>query len=96
MNEQQMGLAAQGSAPQGPTTEQIVQKVAELLAQGVTAEQLMEKGVPKEIIQMAMQLLQSQQGQQQPQAEPVQGQPDMPSAQPMQPSDGGLASRGRM
>ena len=91
MNEQ-IGLAAQGQmqGQQGPTTEQIVQKVAELLAQGVTAEQLMAKGVPKEIIQMAMQLLQSQQ----PQAEPVQGQPDMPSAQPMQPSDGGLASRG--
>lgn len=86
MDEQQMGLAAQGGTPQGPTTEQIVQKVAELLAQGVTAEQLMEKGVPKEIIQMAMQLLQSQQGQQQPQAEPVQGVPN----------EGGLASRGRM
>lgn len=85
MNEQ-MGLAAQGGMQeqQGPTTEQIVQKVAELLSQGVTAEQLIEKGVPKEIIQMAMQLLQSQQGQQMPQAEPVQGVP----------SDGGLASRG--
>ena len=85
MNEQ-IGLAAQGSIQeqQGPTQEQLVMKVAELLAQGVTAEQLMEKGVPKEIIQMAMQLLQSQQGQQMPQAEPVQGVP----------SDGGLASRG--
>lgn len=85
MNEQ-MGLAAQGGMQeqQGPTQEQLVQKVAELLAQGITAEQLMEKGVPKEIIQMAMRLLQSQQGQQIPQAEPVQGVP----------SDGGLASRG--
>lgn len=85
MNEQ-IGLAAQGSIQeqQGPTQEQLVMKVAELLAQGVTAEQLMEKGVPKEIIQMAMQLLQSQQGQQMPQVEPVQGVPN----------DGGLASRG--
>lgn len=85
MNEQ-IGLAAQGGMQeqQGPTQEQLVMKVAELLAQGVTAEQLMEKGVPKEIIQMAMQLLQSQQGQQMPQAEPVQGVPN----------DGGLASRG--
>ena len=80
-----MGLAAQGGM-QGPTQEQIVMKVAELLAQGVTAEQLMEKGVPKEIIQMAMQLLQSQQGQQLPQVDPVQGVPN----------DGGLASRGMM
>lgn len=85
MNEQ-IGLAAQGGMQeqQGPTQEQLVMKVAELLAQGVTAEQLMEKGVPKEIIQMAMQLLQSQQGQQMPQVEPVQGVPN----------DGGLASRG--
>ena len=39
-----------------------------------------------DVIEMAMRLLQSQQGQQMPQAEPVQGVP----------SDGGLASRGRM
>ena len=85
MNEQ-IGLAAQGSIQeqQGPTQEQIVMKVAELLAQGVTPEQLMAKGVPQEIIEMAMQLLQSQKGQQLPQAEPVQGVPN----------DGGLASRG--
>ena len=83
MNEQ-MGLAAQGGM-QGPTQEQIVMKVAELLAQGVTPEQLNAQGVPMDVIEMAMQLLQSQQGQQLPQAEPVQGVPD-----------GGLASRGIM
>ena len=83
MNEQ-MGLAAQGGM-QGPTQEQIVMKVAELLAQGVTPEQLNAQGVPMDVIEMAVQLLQSQQGQQLPQAEPVQGVPD-----------GGLASRGMM
>ena len=83
MNEQ-MGLAAQGGM-QGPTQEQIVMKVAELLAQGVTPEQLNAQGVPMDVIEMAMRLLQSQQGQQLPQAEPVQGVPD-----------GGLASRGMM
>lgn len=84
MDEQ--GLAAQGQmqGQQGPTTEQIVQKVAELLSQGVTPEQLNAQGVPMDVIEMAMRLLQSQQGQQIPQAEPVQGVP----------SDGGLASRG--
>lgn len=84
MNEQ-MGLAAQGSMQeqQGPTQEQLVMKVAELMAQGVTPEQLNTQGVPMYVIEMAMQLLQSQQGQQLPQAEPVQGVPD-----------GGLASRG--
>ena len=84
MNEQ-MGLAAQGGMQeqQGPTKEQLVMKVAELLAQGVTPEQLNAQGVPMDVIEMAMRLLQSQQGQQMPQAEPVQGVPD-----------GGLASRG--
>ncbi len=81
MNEQ-MGLAAQGGM-QEPTQEQIVMKVAELLAQGVTPEQLNTQGVTMDVIEMAIQLLQSQQGQQLPQAEPVQGVPD-----------GGLASRG--
>ena len=86
MNEQ-MGLAAQGGMQeqQGPTQEQIVMKVAELLAQVVTPEQLNAQGVPMDVIEMAVQLLQSQQGQQLPQAEPVQGVPD-----------GGLASRGMM
>lgn len=85
MNEQ-VGLAAQGSMQeqQGPTQEQLVMKVAELLAQGVTPEQLNTQGVPMDVIEMAMRLLQSQQGQQIPQVEPVQGVP----------SDGGLASRG--
>ena len=84
MNEQ-MGLAAQGSMQeqQGPTQEQLVMKVAELLAQGVTPEQLNTQGVSMDVIEMAMRLLRSQQGQQMPQAEPVQGVPD-----------GGLASRG--
>lgn len=85
MNEQ-VGLAAQGQMQeqQGPTQEQLVMKVAELLAQGVTPEQLNAQGVPMDVIEMAMRLLQSQQGQQIPQVEPVQGVP----------SDGGLASRG--
>ena len=82
MNEQ-MGLAAQGGM-QEPTQEQIVMKVAEFLAQGVTPEQLNAQGVSMDVIEMAMRLLRSQQGQQIPQVEPVQGVP----------SDGGLASRG--
>ncbi len=82
MDEQ--GLAAQGQmqGQQGPTTEQMVQKVAELLAQGVTPEQLLAKGVPQEIIDMAMQLLQQQ------------GQQVQQPAQVM--TEDGLASRGRM
>ena len=84
MDEQ--GLAAQGQmqGQQGPTTEQMVQKVAELLAQGVTPEQLLAKGVPQEIIDMAMQLLQQQQS------------PQMPMQPAQVTTEDGLASRGRM
>ena len=86
MDEQ--GLAAQGQmqGQQGPTTEQMVQKVAELLAQGVTPEQLLEKGVPQEIIDMAMRLL--QQGQQ--------SAPQMPMQPAQVMTEDGLASRGMM
>lgn len=85
MNEQ-IGLAAQGQmqGQQGPTAEQMVQKVAELLAQGVTPEQLLSKGVPQEIIDMAMQLLQQQQS------------PQMPVQPAQVTTEDGLASRGRM
>lgn len=59
MNEEQMGLASRGQ--EQPGMQEMVQKVAELLAQGVTPEELMSKGIPKEVIQMAMQMIQAQQ-----------------------------------
>ncbi len=60
--EEQMGLAASG-APQGQQAgmEEMVMKVAELLAQGVNPQDLLAQGVPQEIIDMAVQMLQQEQ-----------------------------------
>ena len=61
-----MGLAGSqvqpGPAQQGPSEEEMVQRVAEMLMQGVTIDELIQSGVPREIIEMAMQLLESQSG----------------------------------
>lgn len=59
------GLAAQGmqeqSLPQQGEMEQMVVQVAQLIMQGATAEELLQMGVPQNVIDMAMQLVQSQQ-----------------------------------
>ena len=59
------GLAAQGmqeqSLPQQGEMDQMVVQVAQLIMQGATAEELLQMGVPQNVIDMAMQLVQSQQ-----------------------------------
>ena len=83
---EEIGLASRmQSQNEGPGIQEMIQKVAELLAQGVTPEELVSKGVPKEVIQMAVKMLQSQ--------EQVQQVPEQPR-QAMPPD--GLASRGMM
>ena len=66
MEEQNMGLAGQGlqeqALPQRNQMEEMVQKVAQLLQQGATPEELLQMGVDRSIIDMAMQLIESQQG----------------------------------
>ena len=66
MEEQMMGLAGQGiqeqALPQQDETEQMVVQVAQLIMQGATAQELLQMGVPQNVIDMAMQLVQSQQG----------------------------------
>ena len=61
-----MGLAGQGmqeqALPQQDEMEQMVVQVAQLIMQGATAQELLRMGVPQNIIDMAMQLVQSQQG----------------------------------
>jgi len=47
----------------------MLKQVVELLMQGVSPEELMQQGVPQEVIQAAMQIIQQQQAQQQ-QAQP--------------------------
>ena len=66
MNEETMGLAGQGmqeqALPQQNEMEQMVVQVAQLIMQGATPQELLQMGVPQNIIDMAMQLVQSQQG----------------------------------
>ena len=57
---QQVGQQQQVGSPQGMSQEemmQIVQQVAKLLKQGVSPEELKAKGVPEEIIDMALQMV---------------------------------------
>ena len=66
MNEEMNGLAAQGmqeqSLPQQGEMDQMVVQVAQLIMQGATVEELLQMGVPQNVIDIAMQLVQSQQG----------------------------------
>ena len=92
MDEQQpQGLAAQslqqqpqqGQGGQAMSEQELMQIIAEiikLLQSGVTAQELEQKGVPKELIQAAMQQMQQQAQQQQPN-------------QPSGPMGGGLAEQ---
>lgn len=82
MNEEQ-GLA--GQAQQGGQEEQAmaaVQQIVELLMQGVKPEELIQQGIPQELVMKAVEIVKAQQGQQQA------------SAQAMAPGqDPGLAQR---
>ena len=67
MNEEMNGLAAQGMQEQGMggrqgEMDQMIAQVARLIMQGATPEDLLKMGVPQEVIEMAMQLVNSQQG----------------------------------
>ena len=66
MNEEMMGLDGQGmqeqALPQQDEMEQMVVQVAQLIMQGATPQELLQMGVPQNVIDMAMQLVQSQQG----------------------------------
>jgi hypothetical protein len=77
MNEQ--GLSQQGMQPgmQGQQqADQMVMEVAKLLAQGITPEELQAQGVPMEVIQAAMEMLQAQ-GQPAQVEQPMQVQSDV-------------------
>lgn len=66
MNEETMGLAGQGmqeqALPQRDEMERMVVQVAQMIMQGATAQELLQMGVPQNVIDMAMQLVQNQQG----------------------------------
>ena len=59
------GLAAQGQQGAQGSSQKIVEEIMMLLQQGVTPEELMQKGVPPEIIEAAMGMLQQMVAQQQ-------------------------------
>lgn len=89
---EQQGLAQQGAQQgqpqQGMSQEQmmaLVQQVAKLLAQGVSPDELIAKGVPQQVIDMAMQMIKQHQGEGQAQ--------ELPVPQGMQ-GEQGLAGRG--
>ena len=70
MNEEMVGLAGQGiqgqglqeqALPQRDELEEMVMQVAQLIMQGASPQELLQMGVPQNVIDMAMQLMQSQQ-----------------------------------
>ncbi len=65
MEQPQQGLASQAGA-----TQVQVQDVVNMLMQGVDPEQLMQQGVPVEIIQEAIQIIMAQEQQAQAQSAP--------------------------
>lgn len=60
------GLASQGmqQGQEQGGNEEIVEQIVKLLQQGVTPEELIKKGVPKELIMQAIQILQQNSAQQ--------------------------------
>jgi hypothetical protein len=66
----------QGESQEGPQAEQLegqvgVQQVVQLLMQGADPEQLVQQGIPVEIIQQAIQMIMAQEQQAQQQQAPA-------------------------
>lgn len=66
MNTQ--GLAGQSTAQQPQIDMEMVQQVAAMLMKGMSPEELLQQGVPQEVLQAAMELVRSQAQMQQPMA----------------------------
>ena len=58
MGEEQ-GLAGGGMDPQ---QQELIKQVIQMLMQGADPQELVDKGVPPQIVQMAIQIIQEQQG----------------------------------
>ena len=59
-NMEEMGLAAQSAQQAQPSTEEMVQQVMQALMEGMSPEELLQQGVPAEIIQIAIQMIKQQ------------------------------------
>lgn len=60
---EEQGLAEQAVVGAQPSMEEVLQEVIRMLEQGTTPEQLLEMGVPQELLEQALMML--QQGQKQ-------------------------------
>ena len=69
---------SQGQMPQGPDQHiPTVEEVIDMLLQGAKPEELVQMGIPEELIMQAMQMLQRQSAPEQGLASSVAGQPGM-------------------
>ena len=69
---------SQGQMPQGPDQQILtVEEVIGMLLQGAEPEELVQMGIPEELIMQAMQMLQKQSAPEQGLASAVAGQPGM-------------------
>ena len=57
---EEIGLAAQSAQQAQPSTEEMVQQVMQALMEGMSPEELLQQGVPAEVIQMAIQMIKQQ------------------------------------
>jgi len=63
--DEQMGLSQRGMEQQPQQGEIAIEDVIKALMQGVSPEELIKAGVPAEMVQQAVQMIQQQQQQQQ-------------------------------
>lgn len=98
MMKQGGDVNSMGQAPAMPSqaSPEMVQEIAQLLLQGITPEELIQQGVPPELVEQAIMMLESQEGMQGgemgPPAPPPEAMtPPAPSAQEI--LGGGLASQ---
>jgi hypothetical protein len=55
--EEQQGLSASGAGGNEAKMQELVEQVVQMLQQGTSPEELLQMGVPEEIIQYALQML---------------------------------------
>ena len=68
----EQGLAAQAAGMGQGAGPEMVQQVVQLLLEGVSPEELMQQGVPIEVIEEAIMMIQAQEQQQATMAQPAQ------------------------
>ena len=76
------GLATQAGQEQNQAM-MAIQQIVELLMQGVKPEELIQQGVPQELVMKAIEIVKAQQGQQQADAQAMAPQQDSGLAQRM-------------